>query len=125
MSLGLELLILLVLLQTKHLLVDWCWQPAYEWQNKGTYGHWGGIRHALKNAIGTGLCFAFFVSVPVVLYVIVIDFILHYHIDWVKMNINRIKKWGPLTHDNFWRLVGLDQFLHQGTYLFLLYLFMI
>jgi len=48
-------LLILLLLQIKHLIVDWCWQPAYEWQNKGTYGHWGGIRHALKNAIGTGL----------------------------------------------------------------------
>jgi len=116
-------LLILLLLQIKHLIVDWCWQPAYEWQNKGTYGHWGGIRHALKNAIGTGLCFAFFVPLPLVAAIIAIDFIAHYHIDFTKMNINRIKGWGPTTHDQFWMLIGLDQFLHQITYLFLVLLF--
>lgn len=113
-----EILALLSLLQLKHLLIDWCWQPEYEWRNKGIYGHLGGVRHALKNAIGTGLCFMFFFpSVFIVLTVIIIDGLLHYHIDWAKMSINSKYNLGPLTSDNFWRLTGLDQFLHQVTYL--------
>jgi hypothetical protein len=110
---------LLMLLQLKHLLIDWCWQPAYEWQNKGTYGHFGGVRHAAKNATGTALCFLPFTSFFWVLVVFILDFTIHYHIDSAKMNINRIKGWGPLTHPEFWWLTGADQFLHQMTYLLL------
>ncbi len=110
-------LCLLVLLQIKHLIVDWCWQPPYEWQNKGSYGHWGGLRHALKNSLGTAACFIPFVSPTTALVVLLIDFVVHYHIDWAKMNINRIKGWGPLTHSQFWALTGADQFAHQVTYI--------
>ena len=116
------IIILMVILQIKHLIVDWCWQPAYEWQNKGTYGHLGGIRHAGKNAIGTGLCFAAFVPLQMVWVIVLIDFVIHYHVDWAKMNVNRLMGWGPTTHPQFWYLTGLDQFLHQVTYLFLIWL---
>lgn len=115
------ILLLMFLLQIKHLIVDWCWQSAYEWKNKGTYGHPGGILHALKNAIGTAIVFSFFFpSTSLLFLILAIDFILHYHIDWGKMNINRIKGWGPTTHDQFWMLTGVDQFLHQITYIFLI-----
>lgn len=114
-------LLLMLLLQVKHLTIDWCWQPEYEWKNKGTYGHLGGLRHAAKNAVGTALVFCFFFPQWAWL-VLLIDFILHYHIDWLKMNINRIKGWGPTTHEEFWMLTGLDQFLHQVTYIFLIWL---
>lgn len=115
-----------LLLQTKHLIVDWCWQPPYEFMNKGTYGHWGGIRHALKNAIGTalimamivqfGLAQSMLVAAMTFVLVLVVDFVLHYHIDWAKMNINRHYGLEPTKHANFWRLTGFDQFLHQITY---------
>jgi hypothetical protein len=117
-----SLLLLLLLIQIKHLVIDWCWQPEYEWKNKGTYGHLGGLSHAAKNAIGTAFVFCFFVP-QVAWLVLLIDFIAHYHIDWAKMNINRIKGWGPTTHDQFWMLTGFDQFLHQITYLLLVFLF--
>lgn len=114
-------IILLSLLQIKHLLIDWCWQPEYEWKNKGTYGHFGGIRHAGKNAIGTMVCFIPFALWQCLPIIFIIDFLIHYNIDWMKMNINRIMKWGPLTHPQFWWLTGLDQFLHQICYLFLVW----
>lgn len=115
-----EIILCLAMLQLKHMIVDWCWQPPYEWQNKGTYAHWGGVRHALKNAVGTAVCFLPFVSVnvmlPVFVLVVVGDFVAHYHIDFLKMNINRIKGWGPTTHEQFWWLTGADQTLHQLCY---------
>lgn len=126
MSLGLGViavwvLLILFLLQTKHLLIDWIWQPPYEWQNKGTYGHFGGIRHALKNAIGTGLCIwvPLFAWLPptAALWLTFLDFVIHYHIDWAKMNLNRKLAWGPTTHAQFWWLTGFDQYLHQVTYI--------
>lgn len=113
-----EIVLVLVLLQIKHLIVDWCWQPEYEYLNKGTYGHWGGIRHALKNAVGTAACFVPVVGfVPIVLLVLVADFVAHYHIDFFKVNLNKRMGWGPLTHAKFWWLTGADQTAHQMCYL--------
>lgn len=114
------IILLLLVLQAKHLIVDWILQPAWMWKNKGTYGHIGGIIHAGLNAVGTALCFLlvtdnFFL-------VLIIDFLAHYHIDWAKMTITRITKWGPTTHPEFWWLTGFDQFLHQATYILLLWL---
>jgi len=120
-----EIVLVMFLLQCKHLIVDWCWQPEYEWKNKGTYAHWGGMRHALKNALGTTLCFSPFVALPSLITILLIDYTIHYHVDYAKMNINRIKGWGPLTHNEFWYLTGFDQYLHQITYLLLIALFML
>lgn len=120
MTVAAEILLLLVMLQIKHLIVDWCWQPEHEWKNKGTYGHFGGIKHAGKNAIGTAICFIPFATPSAVVLVLAADFILHYHIDWAKMNINRAKGWGPTTHSQFWALTGADQFAHQLCYILLI-----
>jgi hypothetical protein len=116
-----EIVFCLLLLQIKHLIVDWCWQPAYEWQNKGTYGHWGGVRHALKNAVGTALCFVPFVDtqimLPMVITIAILDFVAHYHIDFGKVNLNKRMGWGATTHAKFWWLTGADQAAHQICYL--------
>lgn len=112
-----ELIIVLLLLQIKHLFCDWVFQPEWMWSNKHIYGHPGGIAHALFNAVGTaaiiGLFYGHFWLV------LLLDFMAHYHIDWVKMNVNN--KLG-LTPQNpkFWALLGLDQYLHQITYLLII-----
>jgi hypothetical protein len=124
-------LVLMLLLQVKHLVVDWLWQPAYECQNKGTYGHPGGLLHAGKNAIGTGLVFALVLGhtglrlaglIVLIPFLAMLDFLIHYHVDWVKMNLNARWKFGPLTSEKFWWLVGIDQFVHQVTYIFLIWM---
>lgn len=120
-----EIVLVMFALQCKHLIVDWCWQPAYEYKNKGTYLHPGGLRHAFKNALGTTLCFVPFVAPWSLLWIFVIDYLIHYHVDWCKMNINRIKGWGPLSHEQFWWLTGFDQYLHQIVYVLLILLFMV
>ena len=50
-----------------------------------------------------------------------VEFFVHYLIDYAKMKINRIKGWTATTHNEFWQLTGLDQLLHQLTYVFILY----
>jgi hypothetical protein len=127
MTMILTVLLTLALIQAKHLIVDWLWQPPYEFMNKGTYGHWGGIRHALKNAIGTTaviwFMFSFMgVSPLIVLSVFVLDFVIHYHTDWAKVNINKTMEWEPTKHAEFWYITGFDQFIHQMTYIWLLIL---
>lgn len=114
---------LLILLFTKHFIVDFPLQKPYQWQNKGTYGHPGGLLHAGLHGIGTLLCFIVLL-IPLELDVFVAslglamgDAFIHYHIDWAKMKLNSKMGWGPNTHEQFWWLLGLDQFLHALTYL--------
>ena len=110
-----EILILIALLFTKHFVVDFPLQKPYQWQNKGTYGHPGGILHSGLHGIGTYLCFVWFAPVSAI-YLALIDAVIHYHIDWAKMNLNARMGWGANTHEQFWWLLGLDQFLHALTY---------
>jgi hypothetical protein len=45
------------------------------------------------------------------------EFILHYFIDYGKMNITKFKQWDANKNPEFWYLLGFDQFLHQLTYI--------
>jgi hypothetical protein len=47
-----------------------------------------------------------------VLWLSLLDFVAHYHIDWAKMN------WGQrdTRHPSFWAHLGLDQMAHHLTY---------
>ena len=107
-------LLIFTLLITKHFVVDFPLQAAYQYTNKGTYGHPGGILHAGLHGIGTFLCLMVFSPFAVLLGIF--DMVIHYHIDWAKMNINSKMGWGPTTHEQFWWLLGLDQLLHYLTY---------
>lgn len=111
-----ETLILMSLLFTKHFIVDFPLQKPYQWQNKGTYGHPGGVLHAGLHALGTLIVF-YFVAPAAAIYLAVIDGVVHYHIDWAKMNLNARMGWGANTHEQFWILLGLDQLLHALTYI--------
>ena len=111
-----SLLYVLVLLQIKHWYIDFVNQTDEEVKYKGDYLDWRGVKHSLKHGIGTFIClwivtgwtnveFAFFIGV--------LDFILHYHIDWIKMNYgNR-----DIRTKEFWNHLGLDQMAHQLCYI--------
>mgnify|MGYP001765158580 CR=1 FL=1 len=58
MVLSVQVLILLLLFQIKHLVVDWLWQPPYEYLNKGTWLHLGGLQHAAKHMAGAYIALA-------------------------------------------------------------------
>jgi hypothetical protein len=100
----------------KHFVVDFPLQTAYHYQNKGTYGHLGGIHHAALHAVGS-LFFLILVLGPsaVLLVLCLAEGVVHYHIDWAKMNLNKALELTP-TDDEFWWLLGADQFLHYITY---------
>jgi len=111
-------LVILLLLTIKHFVVDFLLQNKFQWSNKGTYGHLGGVLHAALHGIGTFLCLIFFVDYWGIAWILsLFDSVIHYHIDYCKMNINARMGWGPTTHEQFWWLLGLDQFLHSLTYL--------
>jgi hypothetical protein len=115
------MLTVLFLLFIKHFICDFPLQ-AYAWmyRNKGTYLHPGGIAHAATHAIGTLIILAPFIGGAAVLYAL-IDMLVHYHIDWAKMNVNKHYDLQPNTSERFWILLGFDQLLHHITYFAIVY----
>lgn len=107
------MLYLLFWLFTKHFIVDFLLQTKYQWSNKGKYGHPGGLLHAGLHGMGTALVAAFFGPF---LAVALMDAVVHYHVDWAKVNVNAKMGWGPTTSEKFWWLLGADQYVHTLTY---------
>lgn len=103
----------------KHFFCDFPLQRAYQYKNKGTYGHPGGILHAAIHGVGTlAICLGF--GLPI--WLALADAAIHYHIDWAKVRLN--SRWGlkPDNSEAFWWLLGLDQLLHYLTYAGLVWL---
>lgn len=114
---------LLFLLQIKHWFADFWIQTYAQTVHKGTYGHPVGVSHTLDHVNGTLIALIIAsVIMPISWQIIVIcaliDFVIHYHVDWLKV------KYG--TKDNrtprYWREFGLDQLAHQLTYILIIYL---
>ena len=110
-----EILIILLLL-IKHYVVDFLLQTDEMVKGKGVYGNPKGILHSLQHAIGTLLIAFFFLAHPSMWLILpLIDFVTHYHIDWIKMNYgNR-----DITTHEFWSHLGLDQLAHQIVYVYM------
>jgi hypothetical protein len=113
-----SILLLLVLLQIKHWYIDFVNQSDEEVEHKGIYLDWLGIKHSLKHGVGTALCLFLFVPyVEVAIIFGLFDFIIHYHVDWIKMRFgNR-----DIGTKAFWAQLGLDQLAHQLTYIGIIY----
>lgn len=114
-----ELLILITAFLVKHFIVDFPLQQKYQYSNKGTLGHPGGILHALLHTcsttgilMGFGLC-----TYPIAILLGLVDGVVHYFVDWSKVNINKYFGWTATTSEMFWHLVGLDQLIHYMTYI--------
>jgi len=106
----------------KHFICDFPLQ-MFPWlyQNKGRYLHPGGIVHAVLHGIGTFIVLSFFLNSSESLIYAMIDTLLHYHIDWTKMNLSRHYRLKPDNSEWFWLLLGLDQLLHHLTYFAIIY----
>jgi hypothetical protein len=103
-------------LQIKHFIFDYLLQTPFQFRNKGTYGHLGGVLHSGMQALGT--IPAFFIippGWPLGVAIVIGEFIVHYHVDWTKeqtlrrMNLTTTDGW-------YWRIYGIDQLAHQLTY---------
>lgn len=107
-------LILLALFGIKHFIADFLMQFDYMLRDKGTYLAEGGIHHASTHASWTFLILVPFIHHANDLIALsLVDFVLHYHIDYFKQHLNK----GLTPADRkFWIWLGLDQALHYLTY---------
>lgn len=111
---------ILVLLFIKHWYVDFVNQTNEEVHWKGTYLDWRGVKHSLKHGAGTFLIISL-VDFDLAFLLGSLDFILHYHIDWAKININKQHGYTPQDKE-FWTWLGADQLAHSLTYLLIVWI---
>lgn len=114
---AIEAIMVLFFLFTKHFVVDFPLQTPYQWMNKGRYGHPGGLLHAGIHGYFTYIILWLFTDWSAALIMGLLDMFIHYHIDWVKVNVNKRTGWKADTHPQFWTLLGADQYAHAVTYL--------
>ena len=110
-------LVLLTLLQVKHLFADFFLQTPRMLGGRDRYFHLGRGEHAGLHAllsliaflvIGAPLAFAFVLCL--------VEMALHYHIDWIKGRYSDRVADTP-ADASYWRAFGADQLAHQLTYL--------
>lgn len=104
--------LLLLLLLVKHYIFDFVWQTKKELLWKGVYGSPCGMMHSLKHGLGTTLVTwnPFFG---------LLDAVVHYHVDYSK------KRWGEWDEkvQKYWYHLGLDQLLHNLTYVLIVWMY--
>ena len=112
---------LLGLLFVKHWYVDFVDQSMEEVNSKGIYGDGPGMAHSAKHGLATMFCilaitgsaeYGYFAYAMALGF---IDSVIHYHVDWTKMNYGNRDIQTP----QFWNHLGLDQLAHYLTYLFI------
>jgi hypothetical protein len=117
-DLALIILAAVAVLLLKHAVADFYLQSSYQYLNKGIYGHPGGIIHSAIHVALTPLVYLVIApaSFMLVLGVAVGEFVLHYHIDWLKEQVVHRNGWTS-QNPGFWYALGTDQFVHGLTYL--------
>jgi uncharacterized protein DUF3307 len=105
-------------LMFKHAVADFYLQTSYQYLNKGKYGHPGGIIHAGIHTALTPLVYLVLVpgSLLIAAALALGEFVLHYHIDWLKEQVTHRNGW-TTSDRGFWFALGTDQLVHGLTYL--------
>jgi hypothetical protein len=118
----LGLLLLLGAFQIKHFLGDYVLQSRYILDHRRIWGHGGGLLHvAIHAALTLPILLVAHVSLPLLLAIMLGEAVFHYHLDWVKDGWTLRMGWTP-RDKQFWWLNGVDQALHQISYLVIVWL---
>jgi hypothetical protein len=118
-----DTLLILTVLQIKHYIADFWIQSYAQTVRKGIYRDPVGISHTLDHVIGTLAVLAILtpflpISPAMILVCGLVDLIVHYHVDWLKVRFGC----KDIAKPRFWRDFGADQLAHQLTYLLFAYL---
>lgn len=113
-----EYIVLFFLLQVKHYWADFVIQTYQQTVRKGIYRDLVGISHSVDHVCGTLVALLIFnfihpLSAWTIIILSIVEGILHYHIDWIKV------RYGckDITRPMFWNQFGQDQLAHQITYI--------
>lgn len=117
----------------KHLIFDFLTQGPYQYLNKGTYGHPGGLLHSSIHGATSFIGILAFLAIPgtgdvarsLIGWVILAEMVIHYHMDWFKVWWCKRQNYKPHTELGctldeahwYWWWVGIDQFVHLMCYL--------
>lgn len=122
LSLVQHVLLLVAALQVKHFICDGPLQTLAMVKAKGVYGHPTGLLHSFIHAAGTLAILAISgLGLSRLLLLGLLDFAIHYHVDYAKENVVRRAGWTP-QQGFFWWALSADQMAHQLTYLLIAYL---
>lgn len=110
-------LLILVVLHIKHWYADFVIQTYKQTVHKGIYRDPVGISHSLDHTccslVALGILSLFLpIHAGLVLLLCVLEGIIHYHIDWIKVRYGCKDNTKP----QFWNQFGQDQLAHQLTY---------
>ena len=121
MQLATMTILMLIWLQVKHYVADYLMQPKWVLFAKGDMRRAGGYVHAAIHAVGSIPAYLIagleLVDIAVLC---VAEFVVHYLVDFIKVDLSARSKGGPGTMI-YWALHGGDQLLHQLTYAGLIY----
>ncbi len=115
---SITILMAITLLWTKHTIADYFLQTWWQVSNKSRYCHPGGLLHAFIHVALTPVVFLVLPmpTLAMVGYILLGEFVIHYHLDWTKEQVVRARGWTNMD-PQFWRAFGVDQFAHFATYI--------
>ncbi|MCU9836830.1 DUF3307 domain-containing protein [Ruegeria sp. WL0004] len=110
-------LVLLCLLQVKHMFADFFLQTPKMLAGRCSYWHMGRAQHASVHALGSIIVFVL-LGAPLgfIGFIVVLEWLAHFHIDFGKGFYSDRKALQP-NQARYWHAMGFDQFLHQLTYI--------
>lgn len=99
------------------MFADYFLQTRLMLDGRDVYLHLGRFFHAGVHALGSLIVFLV-IGAPIafILIVVLAEWVLHFHIDWWKGRYTANRKLSP-DDALYWRATGVDQALHQFTYL--------
>jgi hypothetical protein len=117
-----ELIFLLLIgLNMKHFVADYLLQFPWMIAGKGSFRMAGGYVHAAIHVTGTAfVLWLLAVSPQLITGLVLAEFVLHFLLDFAKVHYS-----GEISSTErpnaYWALNGLDQLLHQLTYVGIVY----
>jgi hypothetical protein len=119
---GATILWAMLAFQLKHFLCDFVLQTQTQAQKKGFYANIAGITHAGTHVIGSIPALLILgADLRMIVVLLIGEFLVHYHTDWLKARTDRERAAAGQDHV-FWMMFGLDQLIHQLTYIAMIYL---
>lgn len=115
------ILLVLIGLEIKHFIADYLLQFGWMIRGKRSLSHPGGYVHAAVHVFGTVVILKIAgLAAPIIITLAIAEFVIHYVLDFgkVKFGVNITSSKNPRL---YWALNGLDQLLHQLTYVAIIF----